>query len=406
MTRRSRLVVLALACALAGCSTSSRPRAVVDRSPTAVYSNRTLLAWVEEFRRALVMETRGIGTTILDATDDPKARDAAFRWALVVDREAARAAGRADGFVAAVDVWALVVQLLDYFEHGDGAAMFPAQRGNILAMLRKFDAEARSAFERLGDDELKAHAEQEIADWREKWPMRGDRFLRISTAPMMSEFLGQGEASVFDVIGSLEESVERVETSIQDVTYDLPTQFAIQLALLVEQYLEILDVHGARDQLDRTVAVVETLPEWGEQQREHAIRVLKEERELVLADVERQRLDTIARVDALTAREREAVLTALEDTRSDVLLAVTAERTATLEQVEEMRTATLGQVESMRVATVGRVEAVLERTVDRSAERAEEIVASALVKTGIAVGVLGLCALGALLYVVRVFRPR
>jgi hypothetical protein len=360
--------LLLVACLIPGACSVAGGHAdrILARTETAGLSDRAVHAWVDEYRRSLVRQFRDIVFAAYDAAEDLGARQRAIFLGLFVERETARAAQHADAFVAMVDIHTLVRQLARYFEDGEGAAAFPGQRDEILRVLAIYDRQGEVGLERVADPELRRRAGEVMDTWVAEWPIVGHRLRRVSTVPMLVELFGDQEEDVFDRVASIEETAERIETRIADMTYDLPVQVGLEAILLIDSYLERLHGAGLLALAERLVALLEGLPAWGAEQRRESLAALDAMRADTLAVLAHERtllVETFAAerirvVEALGA-ERLAALAEVDRQRGETVDAlaalVTAERAASLDAVESMRRATLAEVEERAGALIDRV---------------------------------------------------
>ena len=160
--------------------------------------------------------------------------------------------------------------------------------------------------------------------------------------------------------------------------------------MLVEDLLGDLDIEAVVDQAERVMTMVEQAPQ-----------AIEEQRDAVLQEIDRQRVDTLKEVDKhreLITREldrqRTETLASIDTTIDGTLTRILQERDATvarfdttlastLDRIHDESAATVAQVESIAVALIDDVDARIQRTGDRTFRRLLLLLGLALAGAGV-----------------------
>jgi hypothetical protein len=297
------------------------------------------------------------------------------------------AAYRTDPLVAALDLWALALQLSDYVEGGAGRDAFGPQQPLAREAARDLLADADAVLEGMASRaELYTRARARLAAWVAQHPVRDTFSARPSVAAFRAEL--REEKDAFAAVGAVSETVESLSERMNTYAAQLPRQVRWQAELLVtdvagengvEDALQDLDALGeASRQASRLMAQVPDTPEQGASLLEAVAR----ERRAMLAAVDRQRMQTLEYVTA----ERNSVLAALRDER----IALTA------------------TLRTERIETLAEMDSIKSRAVDTSLAGLREIVDHALLRAGLLLAGLMIvaAALGLISYWLTVGRRR
>lgn len=334
-------IVLCTSSGLVGCT----PEIVSEQTPfmenigDVDMTARELRVRVVEFGRHFAASVERAANTIASNSSDTASGTDARRHATLWKARAIPAAQEAvlqiDPLMALVDVWALTLQMEDFFESGPGVDWFPQDGGHALAASRALVGDIRALARRISVTGEIAPYEEEIEIWVGNHPIEDDLFLRDSVIGSGADLLGdQDGAFAF---------VQDMNTTTREIGYRL----AFYNEYLLKQLRWAADLGGgdmlrqpAVDSLLRaihsTLGVADGLTDelglLAAREREAILVALADERSLAFQDVDRQRHAMIA---ALTA-ERMAVLTALTREREAAMQAISREREVTLESIDAM----------------------------------------------------------------------
>ena len=182
------------------------------------------------------------------------------------------------------------------------------------------------------------------------------RLYRPSPSPLFAEYRQRTSGGLFGNVESLDEGVTNIATRLDTMMDQLPKQIVWRADLLVQERLYQLHRAGVFDQLDRTVALAESLPQDIDRQRVET-----------LEEIDVQRVDTLDRIDALADRSLENIdaqraesLALVEDLHARTIEEIDAQRTDTIDRVDASLARVLEDVDRQRGETLEAVDASLE----------------------------------------------
>jgi hypothetical protein len=326
---------------------------------------------------------------IIDKTDDLEVRRNARLWKMNSIPAIQKAAFQYDPLAGYIDAWVLTKQMLQFFEEGYGKDVFgelqyiaiEASRETVEEIERNFKLAAQVDGD-VGSGETRKNVDEFVAEH----PLDNMLFVRYSTAGLLAELTKDRNRGAFAAMGRLEMSLGDLTDRMNIYAGHLPNQARWQAELAIEDFVggpEFEEAYGKLDEMkasiDLTAANVAGVSETIDAQVVGALEIIPQEREVIFAEVERQRLETLELVQA----ERDLILNAIRE-----------ERIAIFEEVRKER-----------VAVMQDMEALLLRGIDESRDRAEDLIEGVLLRFT----VLGAIALAMLLafglLALWIFRP-
>jgi hypothetical protein len=184
-------------------------------------------------------------------------------------------------------------------------------------------------------------ARAQVAEFAAQHPIEDLDFTRVSAAPELSQVTEEARKGVLDTVRTLEGRIDDLTARLTIYAAHTPRQARWEAEVFTEHLF-------ALPEMARLVALPQEVPQLVSQEREIVLDTLRAEREAVLVNVERQRLDT----QAFVSGERDAVLAAVTSEREAIVTALADERRAVLEDVERQRADTLAMVREERLATL------------------------------------------------------
>lgn len=272
-------------------------------------------------------------------TADPAVRRRALVFKIESVPAVYSAAYRADPMVAAMDTWALALQIAQYVEDGAARDAFGPQQRIAREGASALLAEADAVIERMAaQPEAFARGRARIGAWVKEHPIQS----AFSSRPSLSAFMAEirEEYDAFAAVGAVSDTLENVSERLNTYAMQLPKQARWQAELMLSETAgddgiqgalgDIRAVGTAARRANDLLADVPSTTEAGASVRD----VVKAEREAVLAGVDRQRVQTLEYVTS----ERLAVLAALHDERLAVGVALHDARIDTLKEVDAIKT--------------------------------------------------------------------
>jgi hypothetical protein len=255
--------------------------------------------------------------SILRESNDRKVSRNAHQWRIFAVPVFRQSLFFSDPGAATLDAWTCSVQMRQFFTVGSGNSFFGDQQAIAVRTAQKIE----SIFKDYGDDAQQVarfeNLEARLEEWASSHPIEGSLYDRTSIIPYLKEFqvdIDQG------VVGSVQEiavDVRALSTHLNLFAAQIPREARWHGEYLLaemdaEARLDEIEADAARvtDALGRVMAQIES----GELAIDiKALRSLHsdilrleqrigEERALVLDEVSRQRIETLARIDALVER--------------------------------------------------------------------------------------------------------
>ncbi len=321
------IAVALIALATAGCPKPPAQSALIRSVEGVNVTTEEMRLRVQTFGYHFAGVVEVAADEIGASTDDPAIKRHALIWKTYAIPAAYNAVFQSDPLAAFMDIWVLTVQMLDYFQVGIGKDIFGEQQQMARDAARLLEQEADSVGLSIAIGGGFARGEGLADTWARDHPIENHLFIRESTTKALATAMASGGRGAVSAIGSIEERVNDISAQFSVLTETMPKQIRWQGELLVDELVGV-------DQLKRSVARVDTL----------------------LASL--QVLATIgADAENIIARERNALITALERERSILLSEIDRQRIETLEDAIEFRIAVLDAIEEERVAVLAAVEA-------------------------------------------------
>ncbi|MFY2557521.1 chemotaxis protein [Corallococcus terminator] len=250
-----------------------------------------------------------------------------------------------DPVAALVDAWALLAQLeLALPEWAVSAGATPEVTAKAERMLREQEAEVEALWKDVSGREDTSPAHRLVHEWAAKNPLVGSLVARVSTVGLLADVTSQSGLGALGTAGVLVEDVRDLTARVDLYAASLPRQARWQVESMAQEALRMLPAREAMRDLER---VVDTLDQLG---------------------------GLAAGTPALVARERTAVLSALDAGREALQRFIEAERQALMVDVRGERQAILSALHTERVETLQQGERIGYGLVDHTFQRAAMLV--------------------------------
>ncbi len=335
--RAAPLVLLVALCA--ACSTTPPPQTALiassDVDMSTVELRLRVYGFAEEFANGIVRAA----DQILESTQDAAVSRTAVRWKINTVATTQLTAFGLDPLAAFYDMWALAIQMRQFFEIGAGQEAFGPDQGIALETTRGLERRAYEFAASLSSTgQVRDTIRRDVEAYAAANPLTDVNFVRETATHEFAGELAADRTSGLAVLGDLSVQVGDLSERMKYYAASLPEQFRWQSELLfldiisdyqIGQFLDDVTVVG--EAAERLAVLADSLPALVDAQAAAAIRAMSLEVAASLREVDRQRLETL---DALTA-ERLAVMERL-----------TAERLAVMEELAAITAGTVGQVPS------------------------------------------------------------
>ena len=360
---------LLLAAALtAACSTAPPPQSALLRSaPNIEMPTNELRLKVYGYAEEFAGDVEEAADRILKATDDPEIERQALRWKINILSAVQVAAFALDPLIGLYDMWALTVQMRQFFETGEGREVFGEHQPIAIETSRELERRVHEMARSISVSGDVSEPRQDVEEYAAAHPITGMHFVRENVTQEFAHLLAQDRSGGLAVLGDLAVQFGDLSERLKYYAASLPHQFRWHSELLL---LDILDEQtidaflGDVESIDvsaRRLAefFADTLPAVIDEQASEAIRVIGEEAAIALRDVSRQRIETLEWF--------------------------TEERIIVMEDVVRERIAVMEDLAAITDSAMRRTTLVLDDAVDRAFYRALQL--------------LGLVFVGGLLFV-------
>jgi len=356
-------VLLLLALLGAACASEKTGR-LADTVEVPPMTEREIRARVLEYARhwnGVVEET---ADEIARSTTDPEIRCDAMRWKMEAVAACQTAAMRTDPIAAAVDLWALALQMVDYLETGPGRERLGPYREIVLEAARQLEADVANSYE---DEATRERTRIQVEEWVAKNPVPRSLINRPSTMPMLAEMAGESKLSAMAALRSTEQRAVDFLDRFDFYLEVLPQGLRWQMEYVMERHLlsqeEKQTLLGKIDVMTASLESVGSLsrdvPSLIAEERERIRAAVDDQRQLILADMDRERAEIMQAVsaqrEALTRDvgvQREAIMASLREQQEKAFASLAEERQAIFAAVDAQRRETLAEIERLTRLTV------------------------------------------------------
>jgi hypothetical protein len=253
--------------------------------------------------------------SIIRSTNDPEIRDRALEWRIYMVPTFRQILFSPDPAAGSLDGWVCSIQMRQFFTIGEGSSYF----GTLQEIAIRTAAQLESDFTivRGGSSahEMLLRIAKQALEWSSNHPMAGPYYARTSVIPFLKDFQMDIDYGLTGTLGNIAVDVRAISSRIDLLSAQLPREARWQ----AEYMMSDLEVGGRLDSLTVNLAAImsalarlTTTMERGSltidikslRTLHEDIRRLEEmvmpQREIVLEEIDRQRLETLARIEAAT----------------------------------------------------------------------------------------------------------
>jgi len=328
---RLPVLIVALVLTIPGCQTVPRQSAFLESTKLDISAGE-LRARTYSQGRLLSLGIEQAADSILGVTSVPETRRNALLWKMSSIPALQEATLAPDPLIAAMDLYAYMVQTRDYFEHGDGAKLFGAEQAIIVAGMPRLVAGTREFAVSVAGEHGVATGVGGIEKWAHEHPVRGPYFLRESLVGDWSQVFGSSGGSAFATLGHMEQSVEEISERLQFINETMLKQVRWNAELLMSGIARPEDLEAARVLLARANELTAGLPDLLSRERIAVLDAIRAERIAAFLDIDRQRQATIGVLQS----ERALAFEMMRSERAIILEAMRAERIGAMASVDSI----------------------------------------------------------------------
>jgi len=343
-----------------GCERVVAPAGLLEETaPTASLSSQKLRTLLIDYVPRFVGQVEQGADRMLAESSDPLIRHHALMWKAYAVPACFRAASRPDPLAAYLDVWILTKQMNALFEQPSGTPLFGPWQPGAVETSRRLEDPLRHIYATLGV-ELPI-GEEFVTRFAATHPLENLYFDRTSIAVDNIQSIVVPKEDMMQVVGKLSEDLDELRRLSALYSEFVPKLARWQAELLMEGALArgpmaaaLGDAALAARAADRLAYVAESVPVTVANERQALQSIVASERQQVLQEFDRMRLETLAAVRA----ERDVVLATFHQERIDTGEALLEASQTTIDSAE-------GLVERRTAQLVDGGHSLLERAFDR-----------------------------------------
>jgi len=354
-SRFASFLLFAVLMVVLGCAGSvPRQTQFMDSQEDVEISSSELRYRLYDFVPTFTGTVERAADEIIRESSDSEIQRQALIWKIVAATAVEEAAFQPDPLVALLDVWALCLQMKQYFENGAGAALFGPQQEIAVEAAERLEDQIADIASLVAKDGDNSGGKKIVVAWADQHPLTDPLFVRESTATVFAAEAAPQFRGGLSSVGTIEESIGEMQGRMKIYATLLPRQSRWEAELLFE------DMVG-RDRFALFLDNVDTM-------------------RVSLSDIQ----GFFDEFPEFVADERGAVFASLEGAGVTVLQSVDEQRAAILAEmkregerlarlVREERIATLAEIEAMSQGLLAQGEADMRRNIDHVFLRAAQL---------------------------------
>lgn len=252
---------------------------------------------------------------VIEVTTNNEVKQHALLWKINGIPTAYRALFHHDPAVAILDTWAFSMQMVNYFELGEGKEDFgqwyQIAYDSSLKLEKRLEQLVASAVPDGNIDTLKS----DFKSWVQEHPIARDFIYRDTVVSVLAEIIGKQELNTIQSVGNLDLRMEKIADQLTVYVNLMTKQARWQAELVLAETFEKQDAKeavstlvGLADSLNQISPVVAEFPELIAQERKVFLDTLKTERETILQSIDKQRIATLSEIDAFSTRIQTATM--------------------------------------------------------------------------------------------------
>jgi hypothetical protein len=352
--------VLALVSACVSMKEGGDPTALMKVSGTEISAGEFRALGNElAIRIPAILETSG--DRVLARTEDPLLRKHALGWKIEGVAAFHQALFRPDALGAAVETYALSVQVEDWVTGPGGQKAFGDLQPFIVDGAHQIRHEIEGHALAVAKDEAKARGQwNKIAAWAHENPIDENLTNRPSMHTVLAKIASNQDVGLVEAFSGISANVGDLATRVDVYAWSLPKvarwqaeMAAIDLTSADPGKLAVATLQRANGLITRVDGL--TSPEAVQRLSEAATSSLRSERVAVMSDVDRQ----LRAMSEQLSREREAILGNVDQQRQATLADIDRKLDHAFDRSETMRVHLLADLEGIVARTIWRVFAAI-----------------------------------------------
>lgn len=289
---------------------------------------------------------------VIASTTDKMVRRHALLWKINAIPIAYRALFQNDPGVAFIDSLAFSIQMADYFETGYGRDDFGQWHVIALEASRTLEKKLAEATLLIRSDGQPLPIMDKLQLFASENPIERGFTYRYTVVPVLPKYLRKKEMDALQSVGSLVVKVEDISYQLARYMDLITKQARWQTELIMTDTNIVADIKSGVESLDdlgsattQLMPILEQVPDIVDREREALLSALQDERKAILDEIERQRFDTLIYL----TRERLAATGDIRSMQSVLMDMMSKERAAVMASIDEQRMALMVEIESFGV---------------------------------------------------------
>jgi len=314
---------LALVCCLAffgaaSCAGAERQTKFIEGQEAVRASTVELRLEVVELARMASAHVEQAADAIRSESDSEDFDREALLWKVNAIPQIQAAALQPDPLVAALDLWAFILQMRNYYATGAGAAALGPHASVARSAIAKMEARVLVAAGRVSTAGGK-NARGRLEKWANENPITSSNFARDGLTAEYAYILREGQKGGVGAIDEAQATMQRLEYRLALASEFMPKQMRWNAELATGDVLAVDEIKLTMANMNATLLdaskLLVTTPEMIRLEREAAMQSVKEERIAALVAVDKQRQLVLEAV----AQEREQALRKVDQLREGVM---------------------------------------------------------------------------------------
>ena len=208
------LILLSFIILLKNCQTTDLRTELESKLDNVRFNSEELRLRINTFALKFSGIVETAADEIISNTDDFSVKQNALLWKLNSIPAMNEAVFIVEPFAAAIDTWAFCLQMVDFFEKGNGMNLFAQSQSIAINTSKILEAEIRElVYEGLLDSE-RNFADEYAYPWVNENPIHDLSFTRESTLNITAKLISDRKRN-------LASSVGEIETTVQDLSMKL-----------------------------------------------------------------------------------------------------------------------------------------------------------------------------------------
>ena len=304
------------------CQTTDIHTGLESKLDDVRFSSEELRLRINNFTLKFSGRVESAADQIIANSDDKLIKQNALIWKLNSIPTVNEAVFIAEPFAAAIDTWAFSLQMLNFFDSGNGKNLFGTHQSVAINTSKIIESQIKQlVYEGLLDTELDFAAKY-VYPWVKDNPIKDISFTRESTIDITAKLISDRKRNLASSVGEIETTVNDLSMKL-NIYYDqLPKLASWRLELLANTFMhndKIDSLHNyissITDSFERISAMIgdsENLLDTSimetfdrveklrlnvkrdlQYEREILLSAISDERSIILKDINKQRLETI-----------------------------------------------------------------------------------------------------------------